>query len=127
MEANTFLGVSFFVWAGLCLAVAGTYLIIWPKPPKKSTHERTRGTHLVLRYFHALVWFLLAAACFLWGVGNPLATVLALLALVVYALFMVTFLRDRSAQRAARPLTDGADDAAEQQTADTAEPAEDAH
>lgn len=53
-------------------------------------------THLIIRWGHAAVWLLLAAACFLWYVGsNPLGNQLAANAMILYIIFIIVLLRDR--------------------------------
>ena len=93
---NTFLGISLILWSALCLGVAVVYAFVWPKPRA----PRPAWSAFVLRWFHSLVWALLATACLLWAASIPsmLAQGLALLALVFYSVFMVTFLRDRQRQ-----------------------------
>jgi hypothetical protein len=90
-----FLGVPWFAWGLLCFVVAVIFTVIWPcgKRPGKARALQS----LILRWFHALVWVLLAVS-FLLREGKVLggsatANVLALLALFVYLIFMGTVLR----------------------------------
>jgi hypothetical protein len=89
-----FLGVPWFVWGLLCLAVAVIFTVIWPGGRSPSSLPGLQ--YIILRWFHALVWILLAVSFFLRGgmiLGGPsTANVLALLALVVYLIFMGTVL-----------------------------------
>lgn len=64
---NTLLGIPLVFWGIGCLAVAVAYYRIWPQPSPKRSQQRTQWQHIVLRYFHSLVWILLAAGCFLAG------------------------------------------------------------
>jgi hypothetical protein len=95
--SGTFLGFPLSTWALVSLAAAVFYFIKWPRP-KADWHgpSRLAFVHFVLRWFHSAVWVLLGLACFLW-VGGPsgLASVLALAALVVYLIFLVTLIADR--------------------------------
>ena len=98
MTATTFLGLPWFVWGALCLLVAAIYLVVWPRP-RGATSARPLWRRVVLRWFHALVWALLAASCFVQAVQAPRAasigSVLALTALLVYIVFMVTLTAER--------------------------------
>ena len=90
-----FLGVPWFVWGLLSLVVAVIFTVIWPhrKRPGKTRPLR----YLILRWFHAFVWVLLAVSFFLRDGqvlgGSGTANVLALLALFVYLIFLGTLLR----------------------------------
>jgi hypothetical protein len=90
-----FLGVSWLVWGLLCFAVAVIFIVIWPRGKRPGKASALQS--LILRWFHALVWVLLAVSFFLRGgmiLGGPsTANVLALLALVVYLIFIGTVLR----------------------------------
>ena len=90
-----FLGVPWFVWGLLCLAVAVIFTVIWPRGKRPGKASALQS--LILRWFHALVWVLLAVSFFLRSGkvlgGSATANVLALLALGVYLIFMGTLLR----------------------------------
>ncbi len=87
----TFLGIPLFGWGGLCLIVATIYTVVWPRSRAAASGSRLR--YLIVRWFHALVWLLLALAFFIRGSGAPgsygAANVTALLALVVYFVFIL--------------------------------------
>ncbi len=83
---NSLLGIPFAWLAVPCLGVAILYYFLWPKP--KTGQTRPTWVHLVLRWFHSLVWLLLAAACVLWGSGSAWGKPVALLAGLVYLVFM---------------------------------------
>ena len=55
----------------------------------------------ILRYFHSLVWLLLAAAAFAGAYAFSGTWLLALLGLAVYLVFMVVFVRDRQEETTA--------------------------
>jgi hypothetical protein len=88
------LGVPSFAWGLLCSAVAVIFAVLWPR--MKRPGKAGVLPSLILRWFHALVWVLLAVSFFLRGGqvlgGSATANVLALLALIVYLIFMVTLL-----------------------------------
>jgi len=94
---STFLGLPLQTWGILCLAVAVAYLFKWPKPKPGSTGPpRTALVHIIVRWFHSVVWLLLALACFLWASGpSTIANALALAALIVYLIFLATLISDR--------------------------------
>lgn len=88
------MGISFYLWGGIALAVAVLNYFFWPKP--LAGREREPWAHFILRWFHPLVWLLLAAAGLLFGLGkNGPGNLLALMALGLYAVFMVTLIWDR--------------------------------
>jgi hypothetical protein len=93
----TFLSIPYYVWAFLCLIVALIYAVLWPRP--KVGQQRAIWQHLVLRWFHSLVWILLAAACFMWATWLPgndrLAQRLAVGGLLTYVVFMIVLQTER--------------------------------
>jgi hypothetical protein len=97
---NTLLGIPLVFWGIGCLTVAVAYYRIWPQPSPKRTQGRTQWQHIVLRYFHALVWVLLAAGCFLAGSGYNIGLWVAALALPVYIYFLVMVVQDRNRELA---------------------------
>ena len=97
---NTLLGVPLVFWGIGCLAVAVAYYRIWPQPSPKRSQRRTQWQHIVLRYFHSLVWILLAAGCFLAGAGFNIGLWVAALALPVYIYFLVMMVQDRNRELA---------------------------
>lgn len=97
---NTLLGIPLVFWGIGCLAVAVAYYRIWPQPSPKRSQPRTQWQHIVLRYFHSLVWILLAGGCFLAGAGFNFGLWLAAFALPVYILFLVMLVQDRNRELA---------------------------
>jgi hypothetical protein len=84
----SFLGLPNLLWAGVCLIVAGVFVIVWPK--KKVTSEISPVRYVVLRWFHSLAWFLLALWLTLIELtGSGLANLVGFLALPVYLAFMI--------------------------------------
>lgn len=99
-----FLGIPLIVWGSLCLLVALLYMVIHPHPDKEAHQGSDRKLRrLILRWAHSFVWLLLGLACFMWGDyvpgGTTLANILALLSLLIYVTFMVTFLLGRGLKR----------------------------
>jgi hypothetical protein len=96
---STLWGLPVEVWVGLCLAVAAFYTVLWPRP--LPGEHRSPWTAFVLRWGHALVWVLLAAALLVYRFWDPLpAQLLGLSGLALYILFMATLLRRRAKPRA---------------------------
>ncbi len=96
-----FLGISWLAGGLLCLLVAAIYVVVWPRSLVAAAHSS--WNRVVLRWFHALVWVLLAGSFYVRGEyvsgGRGVANLLALSALVSYAIFMVTLIRARHANR----------------------------
>lgn len=91
------MGIPFYFWSGFALVVAAVYFFVWPQP--ESGRERAPWIHFILRWFHSLVWILLAAAGLLFGLNYPApGNTLALLALGLYAVFMLSLVWDRGKQ-----------------------------
>ncbi len=89
---NTLWGVPYFVWLIICLVIAFIYLIFFPKEAiRVSTSPAER---VILRYAHALVWFLLAMAC-VFANYNHMAAVhfTAFSSLIVYLAFVTSLIR----------------------------------
>jgi hypothetical protein len=89
------LGVPWLVWGLLCFAVAVIFTMIWPRGKRPGKASALQS--VILRWFHALVWVLLAVSFFLREGkvldGSGTANVLALLAFLVYLIFLGTLLR----------------------------------
>jgi hypothetical protein len=97
--SDKFFGVPLFVWVIFCLALAVVWVIFWPRD---RVGVAGGFRYIVLRWFHALTWLLLAVAALIAGLdseGNaPLAKVISLLSLVVYLIFMGTFVTSASSR-----------------------------
>lgn len=87
-------------WAVACLAVMTLYLIYTPGlDVAKASAQLPRWQFFVVRWFHSLVWLLLAVSFFIRSAGANAkvpANVVALLALAVYFVFLITFLFARA-------------------------------
>lgn len=96
MEAK-FLGVPFVLWGMLCLILAIVWVVVWPSD-KAVAADSVR--FFVLRWFHALVWLLLAIAAFLAAFdllgGVTTARMVAFVSLITYFIFMFTFITIRT-------------------------------
>jgi hypothetical protein len=82
-----------WVWASACGMLALVYFLAWPR---RKVEGMPRGVrYFAVRWFHGLVWVLLGVSLSLHAVhedGNvarPAAKILAVLALVVYAAFVL--------------------------------------
>lgn len=90
---NTLWGIPFWVLSIPCLGIASLYYFLWPKP--KENNLRPTWAHIVLRWFHSLVWTLLAGACLLWAAGSNSGNLISLLAGLVYLVFMGTMIFEK--------------------------------
>ncbi len=94
----TFFGVPFTAWGVVCVAVAGVFVFLYPRYDWKKPPAKTRL--LVLRWFHPLVWLLLAGACFLYDAGQSgYANFVAILAMPIYLFFITTVTTSRELAR----------------------------
>ncbi len=96
--SDGFLGIAWLIWSCVALGIAILFAII---APSKETQRRTTGLRFfVLRWFHSIVWLLLALSFFLRGANLPgttsAADLVALLALAAYLVFIANlFIRTR--------------------------------
>lgn len=85
-----FIGIPFSIWGMICLAVAAVWVFVWPSKTTVTAGPR----FFILRWFHSIVWLLLAAAAFMAGFdilgGIATAQLVALLSLFTYLVFMFT-------------------------------------
>lgn len=84
-----FLNLPWFVWAGLALVVAVIYSFVWPQ---KAGEAAGGFRFFILRWGHALTWFLLALNFILRGISpslNGAANLIGLAGGIMYALFIV--------------------------------------
>jgi peptidoglycan/LPS O-acetylase OafA/YrhL len=97
-DANLFYGISYGWWTLICLLIAVLYFLLWPRP--KSGKTRGKMQHIVLRWFHSLVWLALAAAALLQfvseGQADSTSRILVYLSLVLYAIFITVFLKEKA-------------------------------
>ncbi|MDX9753680.1 MAG: hypothetical protein RBU29_06940 [bacterium] len=92
---TVFWNMPLWFWLIICLGVAVLYAVVWPKP-RPGVPPRGRGFTLILRWFHSLVWVLLAGACVLGMVGwGEAAQGAAAASLVVYGVFLLAYGVDR--------------------------------
>jgi hypothetical protein len=89
------------VWVVASLVIAVVYYFVWPKPVN-DINSRPFWRHVILRYFHSMVWVLLAISFLLrLTVGDPLGVVLgdvmAMTAFVVYLVFLAIATIDKRA------------------------------
>ncbi len=104
VAATTLFGLPWWVWGLLCLVVAAIYLVVWPRPPRTSgALARPPWRRFVLRWFHSLVWALLALSCFIQASqiagGGVVGGVLAVLAGLMYLIFVGALVADLRIRR----------------------------
>jgi hypothetical protein len=89
---NGWLNLPWFVWAGIALIVTVIFSFAWPS---KAATVPTGFRYFVIRWGHALTWFLLAVSFFLRGMGLELnggSSFFALTGGAMYLLFLVMML-----------------------------------
>jgi hypothetical protein len=104
MTATTLFGLPWYVWGLLCLVVAAIYLVVWPRPSRKSAAlVRPSWRQFVLRWFHSLVWALLALSCFVQASqiagSGAVGGGLAILAGLLYLIFIGALVADARIRR----------------------------
>lgn len=79
------------MWGLLCLALTVVWVFVWPRD---RAGQPGTARYVIVRWFHALTWLLLALAAFIGAFdllgGAGLAKPVALLSLAVYLIFMGT-------------------------------------
>ncbi len=82
------LGIPLVIWGLLALALAAVWVFVWPAEQAVGAGA---AQYFVLRWFHAIVWLLLAAAAFAAAVprGARMAQLFGWMALAVYVSFLV--------------------------------------
>ncbi len=93
-------GIPWYVYAAICLAIALVYSFVPVAPVKRyAWAARPVWRYLILRWFHAAVWLLLAAACLVRQAaaakGGPAANALALAALACYVSYLIVLLLEK--------------------------------
>jgi hypothetical protein len=93
---NRFLGVPLPILGMLALLITVIWIFVWPSD-RAALGEPVR--YFILRWFHAIVWLLLALAAFIAGFNLPggvrLAKPVAFVSLIIYLIFMAAFLTSR--------------------------------
>ncbi len=89
MLENRFLGIPLLFWGAGCLLVALAFVFV---APKEHLADASALRGFVLRWFHSLVWVLLAASCFIRAAGGAsgLANQVAFGGLIAYLIFMAS-------------------------------------
>jgi hypothetical protein len=90
------LGIPLPILGIACLLLTIIWIFIWPR--ERAAHSGLMP-YIILRWFHALTWLLLAVAAFIavYNIlgGINLAKPIALLSLLVYVVFMITFITSK--------------------------------
>ena len=105
---GTLFGIPYFTLGLMCLGLAVVWYTVWPKdrtpePFKQLPEYKPRPAWLqsVLRWFHALVWVMLAATCWFADAGQTtLATASAMVAGIMYVTFVVALIKDGQRRKA---------------------------
>lgn len=89
---TSFLNIPWSLWGVGALVIAGIFVVFLPRADKVNALQGAR--FVIVRWFHSLVWLLLALSFFLRAVQNEaingLANPLAALAGLTYLVYMVT-------------------------------------
>lgn len=82
------------IWLIICLGIAAVYYVVWPKDAAPANRHDLR--YIILRWFHSLVWLLLALSA---GIRmtrlpskNRVARVFEMLAASTYIAFLVALI-----------------------------------
>ena len=86
-------GLSWYLWGVIGLVVAGIFFYIAPREQGAMSQRK----YIIVRWFHGLVWVLLAVSFFLRGTGNSMAISVAdgvaLMGGVVYLVYFIKTIR----------------------------------
>lgn len=98
---------ALFALGLICLGLAVVWYFVWPKDKTPAAikqqptyRPRSAWLHMVLRWFHLLVWMCLAAACFAAAGQSSLASTAALLAGILYLVFVTALMKDKQRRKA---------------------------
>lgn len=90
-----FLNVPMYGWAAVALVIAGVFVVVVPSADKVATLEGLN--FIIVRWFHSLVWVLLAASFFMKGTGiealKGASDIVGLLGGLCYAAYLITTVR----------------------------------
>lgn len=96
-------GAPWPVWVILCLVIGIVNTVLWPRPKNSSGPAYSTWQYFVLRWFHGLVWVLLAISFVIRPIaalgGSASANMLALFALGVYVVFLGTLFLSGASRR----------------------------
>jgi hypothetical protein len=89
-----FLGLAWNIWGIVGLVLAVVFVFIAPREQGKMSRRK----FMIIRWFHSLVWLLLAISFFLRGIENTVATtaadVVAVAGGLVYTVYLDTTIRE---------------------------------
>ncbi|MEO8426414.1 MAG: hypothetical protein ABI651_04800 [Verrucomicrobiota bacterium] len=102
--SNLLATIPFPIWGAVSLVVAAVYSFWAPGLSAKAVvASLSLWQYFILRWFHPLVWVVLAASFFFRGSSlahrRYVANVLALIALALYVMFLLTFAIFRMRQK----------------------------
>lgn len=96
---NGWYNIPWYVYAIGCAIIAILYLIIPVAPYKNYLWDGRSLMQVILRWFHSIVWILLAAACLYLQVngeaGMEIAKQIALVGLGCYLIYLAVFVRSK--------------------------------
>jgi hypothetical protein len=88
-----FLGLSYYLWGIIGVLLAVVFAFIAPREQGKMSQTK----YIIVRWFHSLVWLLLALSFFLRGTENPTAIraadIVAISGGIVYAIYFINTVR----------------------------------
>jgi hypothetical protein len=94
-----FLGLSYYIWGIIGVTLAVVFAFIAPREQGKMS----RTKYIIVRWFHSLVWILLAISFFLRGTENltaiRVADIVALAGGVVYIIYFVNTVRSTQSKQ----------------------------
>jgi hypothetical protein len=92
-----FLGVSWIIWGAIALIIAGLFAVFVPYRKQMAGAEGIR--YVILRWFHSLLWLMLAVSFFLRlteaTAAQGAANLIAAAAGMLYGIFMITLFTSR--------------------------------
>jgi hypothetical protein len=100
-----------WAWASACGALALIYFLAWPR--RKAEGLRRGPRRFAVRWFHGLVWVLLGVSLALHAVrdednlARTAAKVIAVVALLTYALFVFAAYGPRRSEAVSDPKLEG--------------------
>ena len=94
-QSDTLFGIPILFLGFGCFILAAIFFYVWPRSRAK-IYKQISWPHYILHYFHPLAWVLLGTGAFMLARYPGLSIILAVLGVIVYAIFIYMFVRAKN-------------------------------